>query len=181
MKTEDCIKQILQNIGEDPNREGLIETPKRVSNAYKEFFAGYGQDPAAMLKTFENEGYDEMILVRNIEYFSHCEHHMVPFMGVAHVAYIPDKRITGLSKLPRLVEIFSKRLQNQERITVQVGETLQKELSPKGVAVFMTGRHLCMSSRGVKNPASETITTYYTGQFKENMNARTEFLQQIKA
>ena len=143
MNTEDAIRAILRNIGEDPDREGLLETPKRVLKAHKEFFAGYKVDPKSIIKTFTNEGYDEMLVVKDIAYFSHCEHHMVPFFGRAHVAYIPDKQITGLSKLPRLVEVFARRLQNQERLTVQVAETLMEELKPLGVAIKVSGKHMC--------------------------------------
>lgn len=180
MNTEDAIREILKNIGEDPSREGLLETPARVARAHKEFFAGYDQDPASVLKTFSNEGYDEMLLVKNIEYFSHCEHHMVPFFGHVHIAYIPDKNITGLSKLPRLVEVFARRLQNQERLTVQIAETLFKTLKPKGVAIQISGKHLCMCARGVKKIASETITTAFLGDFKTNGDLRNDFFNQIK-
>ncbi len=180
MNTEDAIRAILQNIGEDPDREGLIETPKRVAKAHKEFFAGYESDPKKLLKTFTNEGYDEMLLVKNIAYYSHCEHHMVPFFGRAHVAYIPDKRITGLSKLPRLVEVFARRLQNQERLTVQVAETLMEELKPLGVAVQISGKHLCMCGRGVNQPDSETITTTFLGEFKKDGALRSDFFNQLK-
>lgn len=181
MKTEDCIRQILINIGEDPDREGLVETPKRVTKAHKEFFSGYDIDPKTVLKTFTNEGYDEMILVKDIEYYSHCEHHMVPFFGVAHIAYIPGENITGLSKLPRLVEVFAKRLQNQERLTVQVAQTLFEELAPKGVAISISGKHLCMCARGVSKVNSETITTCFLGEFKTSDGLRNDFFSQIKA
>lgn len=179
MTTEDAIREILQNIGDDPRREGLIETPKRVANAYKEFFAGYSQDPEKIIKTFTNEGYDEMLLVKDIEYFSHCEHHIVPFFGIVHVAYIPDKKITGLSKIPRLVEVFARRLQNQERLTVQIGKTLFDILKPKGVAVFVSGKHLCMSARGIKKASSITTTTAFFGNFEKDGNLRNDFFHQI--
>ena len=180
MKTEEAIRAILQNIGEDPDREGLLETPKRVAKAHKEFFSGYDIDPKTILKTFTNEGYDEMLLVKDIEYYSHCEHHMVPFFGTAHVAYIPDAKITGLSKIPRLVEVFAKRLQNQERLTVQVAKTLFEELSPKGVAVQISGKHLCMCARGVRKNSSETITTTFLGEFKKKSDLRSDFFNQLK-
>ncbi len=180
MKTEDCITQILKNIGEDPNREGLVETPARVARAHKEFFAGYNQDPKKVLKTFTNEGYNEMLLVKDIEYFSHCEHHMVPFFGMAHIAYIPDDKITGLSKLPRLVEVFAKRLQNQERLTVQIAQTLFEELKPKGVAIYISGKHLCMCARGIKKVNSETITTCFLGEFEKSDGLRNDFFSQIR-
>ncbi|MCK5460846.1 GTP cyclohydrolase I FolE [Candidatus Gracilibacteria bacterium] len=180
MTTEDAIREILKNIGENLSREGLIETPMRIAAAHKEFFSGYDQNPTTILKTFSNEGYDEMLLVKNIEYFSHCEHHMVPFFGSVHIAYIPDKTITGLSKLPRLVEIFARRLQNQERLTVQIAETLFQILKPKGVAIQITGKHLCMCARGIKKTASETITTAFLGEFKTNGDLRNDFFNQIK-
>jgi GTP cyclohydrolase I len=177
--TEDAVKVILKNIGEDPEREGLLETPKRVAKAHKEFFAGYSQDPKKVLKTFTNEGYEEMLLVKDIEYYSHCEHHMVPFFGKAHVAYIPDEKITGLSKIPRLIEIFAKRLQNQERLTAQIANTLYKELNAKGVAVYIDGKHLCMCARGVEKTNSKTITTAFLGDFKTNCALRSDFFMQI--
>lgn len=180
MKTEDAIIEILKNIGEDPTREGLIETPKRIANMHKEIFSGYNDDPAKIIKGFDAEGAKDMVLVRDIEYYSTCEHHMVPFTGRAHIAYLPTDQITGLSKLPRLVECFAKRLQNQERITIQVAETIMKELKPRGVAVVMTGKHLCMHSRGVKNPTSEAVTTTWLGEFETNAALRQEFLIQIK-
>jgi len=180
MKTEEAVVEMLKNIGEDPSREGLLETPKRIAKMHKEIFAGYGEDAAAVLKTFDAEGATDMVLVKDIEYYSTCEHHMVPFMGRAHVAYLPDGKITGLSKLPRLVEIFSKRLQNQERLTLQVAETLMKELKPRGVAVMLTGKHLCMHSRGVKNPTSEAVTTSWKGEFETNADLRKEFLLQVR-
>lgn len=180
MKTEETVIEMLKNIGEDPSREGLLETPKRIAQMHKEIFAGYGEDPIKILKTFDAEGATDMIIVRDIEYYSTCEHHMVPFMGRAHIAYIPDGKITGLSKLPRLVEIFAKRLQNQERITLQVAEALMKGLKPKGVAVMLTGKHLCMHSRGVKNPTSEAVTTAWKGEFENNVAPRQEFLMQVK-
>jgi GTP cyclohydrolase I len=180
MKTEEAIRAILKNIGEDPDREGLLETPKRVTKAYAEIFAGYNTDPNKLIKTFTNENYQEMLLVRDIEYFSTCEHHMIPFFGLAQVAYIPDKHITGLSKIPRLVEAFAHRLQNQERLTVQVAETLFKAIKPKGVAVQISGKHLCMCSRGVKKPKSETVTTAFLGDFKEKPDLRADFFHQLK-
>jgi GTP cyclohydrolase I len=179
MKTEEAVIEMLKNIGEDPSREGLIETPKRIAKMHKEIFAGYGKDAIAVLKTFNAEGTTDMVLVKNIEYYSTCEHHMIPFMGRAHVAYLPDGKITGLSKLPRLVGIFARRLQNQERITLQVAEALMKGLKPRGVAVMLTGKHLCMHSRGVKNTTSEAVTTSWQGEFETNADLRKEFLMQI--
>lgn len=180
MNTEDAIRAILKNIGEDPDREGLLETPARVAKAHKELFSGYNTDPKTLLKTFTNEGYDEMIIVKDIEYYSNCEHHMLPFFGKAHVAYIPDKTITGLSKLPRLVDVFARRLQNQERLTVQVAKTLMESLSPAGVAVQFDGVHMCMCSRGVGQAKSETVSTCFLGKFKDDPSLRSDFFAQIK-
>lgn len=180
MKTEEAVIEMLKNIGEDIEREGLVETPKRIAKMHQEIFSGYGKDAIKVLKTFDAEGARDMVVVRDIEYFSTCEHHMIPFMGRAHIAYLPDGKITGLSKLPRLVEIFAKRLQNQERITLQVAETLMKGLKPRGVAVMLTGKHLCMHSRGVKNPTSEAVTTSWQGEFKTDATLRQEFLMQVK-
>ncbi len=180
MNTEDAIRAILKNIGEDPDREGLLETPARVAKAHKELFSGYNTDPKTLLKTFTNEGYDEMIIVKDIEYYSNCEHHMLPFFGKAHVAYIPDKTITGLSKLPRLVDVFARRLQNQERLTVQVAKTLMETLSPAGVAVQFDGVHMCMCSRGVRQAKSETVSTCFLGKFKDDPKMRADFFAQIK-
>ena len=179
MTIADCIRQILLGIGEDPKREGLKDTPERVAKAYKEFFSGYDIDPKSVIKTFTNEQYDEMLLVRNIEYFSFCEHHMVPFFGIANIAYIPREKITGLSKIPRLVDVFSKRLQNQERLTTQVANTLYEVLEPKGVAVQFQGTHLCMSARGVQKPKAETITTAFLGDFKTDAGVRADFFASL--
>ena len=179
MTTEAAVLEMLKNIGEDPTREGLIETPKRVARAHKEFFSGYSKDPKTVLKTFSNEGYDEMLLVKDIEYFSHCEHHMVPFFGMVHLAYIPNEKITGLSKIPRLVEVFARRLQNQERLTVQIGKTFFEQIKPKGVAVFVSGKHLCMAARGIKKTASITTTTAFFGEFETNGDLRNDFFHQI--
>lgn len=180
MTTEEAIRAILKNIGENPDREGLIETPARVAKAHSELFSGYQQDPTKLLKTFTNEGYDEMLVVKDIEYYSNCEHHMLPFFGKAHVAYIPGKNITGLSKLPRLVDVYARRLQNQERLTVQIAQTLMDSLNPVGVAVQISGVHMCMCSRGVGQAKSETVSTCFLGKFKEDPNLRTDFFNQIK-
>mgnify|MGYP000867419601 CR=1 FL=1 len=179
--TEDAIKKILVHIGEDPEREGLQETPARIVKSYEELFSGYKTDPESLIKTFENEGYEEMILVRNIDYVSMCEHHMMPFLGQVHIAYIPDKKITGLSKLPRLVDCFAKRLQNQERMTVQIAETLFNELKPKGVAVQITGKHLCMCARGVNKVNSDTVTSTFLGAFQDDPSQKSCFLSSIPA
>jgi len=177
---EDAIKKILVHIGEDPQREGLLETPARIVKSYEELFSGYKTDPKALIKAFKNEGYDEMILIRDIDYVSTCEHHMIPFIGKAHIAYIPDQKITGLSKIPRLVDCFAKRLQNQERMTVQIAQTLYEELNPKGVAVMITGKHLCMCSRGVNKVNSETVTSTFLGAFQEDPSQKTCFLSSIR-
>ncbi len=180
MKTEEAIVAILKNIGEDPTREGLLETPRRVAKAHKELFSGYQEDGKSLLKTFKNEGYDEMLLVKNIEYYSMCEHHMIPFFGNVHMAYIPNEKITGLSKIPRLVEVFAKRLQNQERLTVQIAETFFEALKPKGVAIQISGKHLCMCARGIKKNSTETITTAFYGDFKTDPALKDVFFNQIK-
>jgi len=179
MKTEDCIRQILKNIGENPDRDDLRETPGRVAKMYDEIFSGYKMEPSKILKVFDSDGYDEMIFVKNIEYFSTCEHHLSPFFGVANIAYIPNKKITGLSKLPRLVDVFARRLQNQERLTVQIAESLFQNLNPIGVAIQISGRHLCMCSRGVAKTHSETITTKFCGEFVNNLDLRRDFFSQI--
>jgi len=180
---EDNIRRILQWIGEDPNREGLIETPARVSKAWKHWCQGYHQDPVAVLKTFEDgaEGTDEMVVVRNIELYSHCEHHMAPFFGVAHVAYIPDKKIVGLSKLARVTDIFAQRLQVQERLTNQIADCIQETLQPLGVGVVIEAKHFCMCSRGVNKQGSTTITSALRGAIKDKPAARAEFLSLAKA
>ncbi|MCF7846765.1 MAG: GTP cyclohydrolase I FolE [Candidatus Gracilibacteria bacterium] len=180
MTTENAIREILKNIGEDPDREGLTETPERIQEMHQELFSGYNINPHKVLKTFDAEGTRDMILVRDIQYYSMCEHHMIPFFGKAHIAYLPEKKITGLSKLPRIVDIFAKRLQNQERITQQVGQTLFEELKPKGVAVMITGTHLCMHARGVRNTTSEAVTHCWLGEFEKSSDLRREFLMKIK-
>ena len=176
---EDAISQLLRYIGEDPSREGLQDTPSRVIRSYQEFFWGYQQDPAEPLKkTFKFEkDYNEIVIVKDINVFSHCEHHMVPIIGVAHVAYIPNKRIVGLSKLARVVNIFSRRLQTQERLTLEIAETIHENLEPKGVAVMINAVHQCMTSRGVKNVDSSTITSHYNGLFAKDIKVRQEFLE----
>lgn len=179
MAIQKHIKAILKALGENPDREGLKETPKRVDKAYAELLSGYDEDPSKILKPFPAEGYDDMVIVRDIEYFSLCEHHMLPFFGKAHVAYFPSDKITGLSKIPRLVECFTKRLQNQERITTQIADTIEKELGATGVAVMLTGKHTCMSMRGVKNNA-DTITTQWRGKFEDD-DLQERFMLSIKA
>ena len=166
-EAEEALKTILTWIGEDPNREGLLETPKRVIKAFREYFGGYTQDAEQILdKTFGDvEGYDDMVVEKNISVTSHCEHHMAPIIGKAHVAYIPKDRVVGLSKLARVVEVFSKRLQTQERLTMQVAKTLMESLDAKGVAVTIDSTHQCMTMRGIKKEQATTVTNFYLGQF----------------
>ena len=181
-QAEEAFKTILKWIGEDPNREGLIETPKRVIKAFKEYFKGYHQDAEADLsKTFGDvEGYDDMVVEKNITLESHCEHHMAPIIGVAHVAYIPNKKVVGLSKLARTVEIFSKRLQTQERLTMQIAKTLMNSLDAKGVAVTIDAAHQCMTMRGGKKEKATTVTNYFLGSFREDLGIQNRYLRYIK-
>lgn len=179
---EMAVKDLLGYIGEDVNRPGLLETPHRVVKAYDEWFAGYGQDPAKVLKTFEDGAElcgDEMVLVDDIQFYSYCEHHMAPFFGTAHIAYVPKNRIVGLSKFPRLVDIFSKRLQVQERLTNQIANAIQENLDPHGVGVVMRAQHFCMCSRGVNKQGSTTLTSALRGCFKDNPETRKEFFSFI--
>lgn len=180
-EAEAAVRTLLAWAGDDPSREGLLETPSRVVRSYAQFFAGYGQDPEDILaKTFEEiEGYDEMVTVRDIRLESHCEHHMVPFLGKAHVAYLPDRRVVGLSKIARLVEVYAKRLQIQEKLTVQIADTIDRVLSPKGVAVVIEAEHFCMTTRGVHKPGSMTTTSRMTGAFRDDPSTRREFLAMI--
>tara|TARA_B100000902_G_scaffold333130_1_gene331468 strand:- start:204 stop:818 length:615 start_codon:yes stop_codon:yes gene_type:complete len=178
---EDAFKTILTWMGEDPSREGLLETPKRVVKAFKEYFKGYKENPNEILdKTFGDvEGYDDMVVQKNISVQSHCEHHMAPIIGKAHVAYIPKDRVVGLSKLARVVEVFSKRLQTQERLTMQIATTLMKSLDAKGVAVTIDSTHQCMTMRGIKKEQASTVTNYYLGQFKEDLSFQNRYLRFI--
>ena len=178
---EDAFKTILTWMGEDPNREGLLETPKRVVKAFKEYFKGYKEDPHQILdKTFGDvEGYDDMVVQKNISVQSHCEHHMAPIIGKAHVAYIPKERVVGLSKLARVVEVFSKRLQTQERLTMQIANTLMESLDAKGVAVTIDSTHQCMTMRGIKKEQATTVTNYYLGQFKDDLSYQNRYLRFI--
>lgn len=182
-QAEEAVRVLLRYIGENPGREGLIETPARVVRAYDEFFEGYTQDPAKELaKTFEDiEGFDDIVLVKDIEFTSHCEHHMVPINGVAHVAYWPDQKVVGISKLARIVDIFSRRLVSQENMTRGIAECINKTLQPKGVAVFIDADHQCMSIRGVKKRQSSTITTTFTGVLKDDQTAQIRFLEMIRS
>ena len=180
-KAEEAIRTIIQWIGEDPEREGLKSTPKRVIRAFKEYFQGYKEDPASYLKkTFtEVEGYDDMVIEKNISIRSHCEHHMAPIIGVAHVAYIPSKKVVGLSKLARVAEAFSKRLQTQERLTMQIAKTIMHILQPRGVAVTIDAAHQCMTNRGIKKEKTTTVTNYFLGAFKEDLSFQNRYLRYI--
>ena len=180
-QAREAIRTILRYVGDDPDREGLLETPARVVRSYAEHFAGYTQDPADYLKkTFEEvEGYDELVLVSDIELYSHCEHHMVPFVGKAHVAYIPNGKVVGLSKLARVVDVFAKRLQVQEKLTAQIAEAIHEALDPLGVAVIVQCQHYCMCHRGVKKPGSWTTTSKLYGTFLESSMTRMELLTLI--
>ena len=180
-EAEEAFIKIIKWLGEDPTREGLKSTPKRLIKAYKEYFKGYDEDPAKILeKTFGDvQGYDDMVIQKNISIQSHCEHHMAPIIGVAHVAYIPNERVVGLSKLARVVEVFSKRLQTQERLTMQIAKTLMKSLNAKGVAVSIDATHQCMTTRGIKKEQATTVTNYYLGQFKEDLSYQNRYLRFI--
>ena len=180
-EAEDAVRTLISWAGDDPTREGLIETPKRVVKSYEEFYDGYGQDPAEILsKVFEEiEGYDEIVLVKDILLESHCEHHMVPILGKAHVAYLPDKRVVGLSKLARVVDLYAKRLQTQETMTAQIADTINEVLKPKGVAVVIDAEHQCMSSRGVSKKGTSTVTSRMLGTFRDSQKSRMEFMNLI--
>ena len=180
-KVEEAIRTIIQWTGEDPKREGLKSTPQRVVKAFKEYFKGYNEDPAEHLtKTFtEVEGYDDMVIEKNISIQSHCEHHMAPIIGVAHVAYIPLNKVVGLSKLARVVDAFSKRLQTQERLTMQVAKTIMDVLQPRGVAVTVDAVHQCMTIRGVKKEKTSTVTNHFLGAFKDDLSFQNRYLRYI--
>ena len=177
---EDLVQEMIVRLGEDPNREGLTRTPERVHKAMEFLTKGYSEDPEALLKgALFHEKYDEMVIVKDVEMFSLCEHHMLPFFGKVHVAYIPNGRVIGLSKIPRLIELFSRRLQIQERLTMQIAETIQKVIEPQGVGVVVEARHLCMMMRGVEKQNSSTVTSAMLGVFQKH-NTRTEFLSLIR-
>ena len=180
-KAEEAIRTIIQWIGEDAEREGLKSTPKRVIRAFKEYFQGYKENPANYLKkTFtEVEDYDDMVIEKNISIRSHCEHHMAPIIGVAHVAYIPSKKVVGLSKLARVVDAFSKRLQTQERLTMQIAKTIMHVLQPRGVAVTIDAAHQCMTNRGIKKEKTTTVTNYFLGALKEDLSFQNRYLRYI--
>jgi len=180
-EAEDAVRTLIRWAGDDPTREGLIDTPKRVAKAYDEFFAGYNEDPAETLsRTFEDvEGYDDMVVIRDIDIESHCEHHMVPIIGKAHVAYLPDKKVAGLSKLARVVEVFAKRLQTQETMTAQIADAIEQALQPKGVAVIIDAAHQCMTTRGVYKRDAYTVTLQTRGVFREDERMERRFLQLV--
>ena len=177
-----AVRQILVEVGEDPNREGLLKTPDRVARMYDEITAGYHIDPEALINgALFDVDYDEMVLVKDIEFYSMCEHHMLPFFGHAHVAYIPNGKVIGLSKIPRIVDMFARRFQVQERMTTQIASFLQEVLQPKGVAVVVNGSHMCAMMRGVKKPEANMVTTKMLGTFKEDRQLRAEFMSLIKS
>jgi len=180
-EAEEAVRVLLRWAGDDPGREGLADTPARVARAYGEHFAGYAEDPAAILaRTFaETDGYDEMVLLRDIRVVSHCEHHLAPIIGVAHVAYLPDRRVVGISKLARVVDAFSRRLQIQERLTAQIADTIDAALCPRGVAVVIEARHQCMTTRGVHKAGVAMVTSRMLGAFRDDAAMRREFLATI--
>ncbi|TWF46366.1 GTP cyclohydrolase I FolE [Neorhizobium alkalisoli] len=176
-EVEEAVRVLLRWTGDDPEREGLLDTPKRVANAYRELFGGYAETTEEILgRTFEEvSGYDDIVLVRDIPFFSHCEHHMLPIIGKAHVAYLPQGRVLGLSKIARVVEVFGRRLQTQENLTAQIASAIDETLKPRGVAVMIEARHMCMEMRGVQKQGSHTLTTTFTGEFKANAAEQARF------
>ncbi len=181
-EAEEAVRTLIAWAGDNPEREGLVGTPGRVVRAYEEFFAGYEDDPEEVLKrTFEEvQGYSDMVMLRDISLESHCEHHMVPILGNAHIAYVPTHRVVGISKLARVMEIFARRLQIQETMTVQIGETIQKVLEPAGVAVLIEAKHQCMTTRGIHKPNVATITSHFTGVFQEDSRMEQRFLSMVR-
>lgn len=181
-EAEAAVRTLIRYAGDRPEREGLSDTPRRVIESYREFFSGYRQDPVEILsRTFEEiHGYDDLVMVRDIRLESHCEHHMLPILGVAHVAYMPGDRVVGISKLARVVDIFAKRLQTQETMTVQIAEAIENALAPRGVAILIDALHQCMTIRGVHKPGASTITTRFTGVFADNADYRDRFLRMIQ-
>jgi GTP cyclohydrolase I len=178
-EAEEAVRTLIAWAGDDPAREGLLDTPKRVAKAWEEWFSGYGADPAAALgKTFEDvQGYDDMVMLTNIDVESHCEHHLAPIMGVAHVAYLPSTAVVGISKIARVVEIFCKRMQTQETMTAQIAKALMDAMHPRGVAILIDAKHQCMTTRGVHHPNVSTITSTFTGEFKTDANLRDRFMR----
>ena len=180
-EAEEAVRTLIAWAGDDPSREGLLDTPRRVTEAFEEYFSGYGLDPAEVLaRQFdETGGYDDLVMLRDIRVESHCEHHLAPFLGVAHVAYLPNGRIVGISKIARVVEIFAKRLQTQETMTAQIADAIEQALRPRGVAVLIEAEHQCMSTRGVRQPGVKTITTRFTGALDSDASYRDRFLQMV--
>ncbi len=180
-EAEEAVRTLIAWAGDDPSREGLLDTPRRVTEAFEEYFSGYGLDPAEVLaRQFdETGGYDDLVMLRDIRVESHCEHHLAPFLGVAHVAYLPNGRIVGISKIARVVEIFAKRLQTQETMTAQIADAIEQALRPRGVAVLIEAEHQCMSTRGVRQPGVKTITTRFTGALDADASYRDRFLQMV--
>lgn len=181
-EAEQAVRTLLRWAGDDPSREGLLDTPKRVVKAYRELFAGYDADIDEVLGTTFEEvaGYNDIVLVRDIPFFSHCEHHMLPVIGKAHVAYLPDGRVLGLSKIARVVEVFGRRLQTQEAMTAQIANAIEETLRPQGVAVFIEAEHMCMAMRGVQKSGSTTLTTTFTGRFKDNAAEQARFMSMVR-
>ncbi len=177
----EAVRTLLRWAGDNPEREGLLDTPRRVIEAHEEYFAGYDADPEkVMARTFEEvEGYDEMVVLKNMQFESHCEHHMAPIIGIAHIGYIPEKRVVGISKLARLLDIYAKRLQTQETMTAQIADTIQRTLEPKGVAVIIDAAHQCMTTRGVHKPGTNTVTSRMLGLFRSDPRTRAEFMTMI--
>ena len=182
-EAEAAVRTLIAYAGDDPAREGLLDTPKRVVGAYEEVYRGYGECPAEVLdRTFsETAGYDDFVLVRDITFNSHCEHHMMPFYGKAHIAYLPVGRVVGLSKLARLVDVYARRLQTQEHLTSQIATAIDEILKPKGVAVMLEGEHMCMSIRGVEKAGAQTMTTQFLGSFREDANQQVRFITSVRA
>ena len=180
LKIEKLYEEIIKEIDVDSSREGLKETPKRIAKSFKKLFGGYNQKPEDLVTVFDGENYDEMIICKDIDFYSCCEHHMQPFFGKVSIGYIPRKKIIGLSKLPRIVEVFSRRLQNQERLTMQIAETLYELINPKGVGVVIEGKHFCMMARGVEKQNASMTTSSFKGLFKKESKTRSEFLRLIK-
>ena len=177
---QNLVQSLLRNIGEDPTREGLRDTPRRVAVAYEKIFGGYNHNPKDLITLFDNEGYNEMVVAKQIDFYSTCEHHLLPFYGVVHIGYIPDNKIIGLSKLPRLVELFSRRLQNQERLTKQITDTLQTLVRPKGVGVVIEAEHLCVKVRGVEKQNCKVLTSSFAGSMATDSKIKHEFLDLIR-
>lgn len=179
---EAAVRTLLLWAGDNPDREGLLDTPKRVAKSYKELFSGYSEDPVEVLGTTFEEvaGYNDLVLIKDISFHSHCEHHVVPIIGKAHVAYLPDGKVVGLSKIARVVDIFARRLQTQESITAQIADTIQRVLLPRGVAVMIEAEHMCMAMRGIRKQGSTTITTTFTGEFKERVDEQVRFMSLLR-